>query len=88
MIQSKYDILQAKEHDLQQASQELAQELEVFLFPLLSVLDTLLDKRLVRTLVQCCVAMIRFRNNKQGLLLSELGSYMDGYRGLSAAAPA
>ena len=81
MIQSTYDILQAKEHDLQQASQELAQELEVCLFPLLSVLDTLLDKRLVRTLVQCCVAIIRFRNNKQALLLSELGSYLDGYRG-------
>jgi hypothetical protein len=88
MIQSKYDLLQAKEHDLQQASQELAQELEVFLFPLWSVLDTLLDKRLVRTLVQCCVAIIRFRNNTQGLLLSEPGSSMDGYRGLSATATA
>ena len=88
MIQSKYDILQEKEHDLQQASQEIAQDLEVFLFPFLSVLDTRLDKRLVRTLVQCCVAIIRFRNTKQGLLLSELGSYMDGYRGLSKTATA
>ena len=52
------------------------------------MLDTLLDKRLVRTLVQCCVAIIRFRNTKQGLLLSELGSSMDGYRGLSTTAPA
>ena len=52
------------------------------------VLDTLLDKRLVRTLVQCCVAIIRFRNNKQGLLLSEFGSYMDGYAGLSGNAAA
>jgi len=88
MIQSKYDILQEKEHNPQQASQEIAQDLEVFLFPLLSVLDRLLDKRLVRTLVQCCVAIIRFRNTKQGLLLSELGSYMDGYRGLSKTATA
>ena len=88
MIQSKYDILQEKEQDPQQVSQELAQELEVFLFPFLTVLDTLLDKRLVRTLVQCCVAIIRFRNQKQGLLLSELGSYMDTYRGLSESAPA
>jgi Transposase DDE domain len=87
-MQSKYDILQEKEQDPQKASQEIAQELELFLFPFLSVLDTLLDKRLVRTLVQCCVAIIRFRNNKQGLLLSELGSYMDGYRGLSATATA
>lgn len=87
-MQSKYDILHKNEQETEQASQELAQMLEEFLSPLLIVLDRLLDKRLVRTLVQCCVAMIRFRNNKQGLLLSELGSYMDGYRGLSERAPA
>ncbi|MEO6891901.1 MAG: transposase [Ktedonobacteraceae bacterium] len=87
-MSSKYGILQEKEQDPQKVSQELAQELEIFLTPLLLVLDTLLDKRLVRTLVQCCVAIIRFRNNKQGLLLSELGSYMDGYHGLSGSAAA
>src|SRR6266480_5653730 len=87
-MQSKYDILQANEQEPQKVSQEIAQELELFLLPLLTVLDTFLDKRLVRTLVQCGVAIIRFRNNKQGLLLSELGSYMDGYRGLSATATA
>ena len=87
-MQSKYDLLQEKEQDAQKASQERAQELEVFLFALLSLLDTLLDKRLVRTLVQCCVAIIRFRKTKQGLLLSEWGSYMDGYRGLSKTATA
>jgi len=84
----KYDILQENEQDCQRASQELAEMLELFLSPLLIVLDRLLDKRLVRTFVQCMVAIIRFRNNKQGLLLSELGSYMDGYRGLSKNAPA
>jgi transposase len=87
-MSSKYDILQENEQDQQKASQEIAQMLEIFLSPLLIVLDRVLDKRLVRTLVQCCVAIIRFRNNKQGLLLSELGSYMDGYRGLSVNAPA
>jgi Transposase DDE domain len=91
-MQSKYDILQQKEQEDQQeaqaASQELAGMLETFLFPLLVVLDRYLDKRLVRTMVECCVAIIRFRNNKQGLLLSELGSYMDGYRGLSKSATA
>src|SRR6266487_1069991 len=71
-MQSKYDILQENEQDPQKASQEIARELELFLLPLLQVLDTFLDKRLVRTLVQCCVAIVRFRNNKQGLLLSEL----------------
>jgi hypothetical protein len=38
--------------------------------------------------VQCCVAIIRFRNQKQGLLLSELGSYLGGYAGLSKTATA
>ena len=87
-MQSKYDILQKNEQEAQNTSQELSQVLEEFLAPLLLVLDALLDKRLVRSLVQCCVAIIRFRNHKQGLLLSELGSYMDGYRGVSASAPA
>jgi hypothetical protein len=87
-MSSKSDKLQEKEQDSQQASQELAEMLELFLSPLLLVLDKLLDKRLVRTFVQCIVAIIRLRSNKQGLLLSELGSYMDGYRGLSVSAPA
>jgi hypothetical protein len=87
-MQSKYDILQENEQDPQNVSQEMAQLLENFLSPLLMILDRLLDKRLLRTLVQCCVAIILFRNNKQGLWLSELGSYMDGYTGLSANAPA
>jgi hypothetical protein len=85
---SKYDILQENEQDPQNVSQEMIQLLENFLSPLLLFLDALLDKRLLRTLVQCCVAIIRFRNNKQGLWLSELGSYMDGYTGLSTNAPA
>jgi hypothetical protein len=87
-MQSKYDILREKEQEAQKASQDLTQLLEEFLSPLLLVLDRLLDKRLVRTLVQVCVAIIRFRNQKQGLLLSELGAYMDGYPGLSATATA
>ncbi|BCL83704.1 hypothetical protein ccbrp13_61690 [Ktedonobacteria bacterium brp13] len=85
---TKYAILQENEQDPQKTSQEIAQELEIFLSPLLMMLNSFLDKRLLRTLVQCCVAIIRFRNNKQGLLLSELGSYMDNYRGLSESAAA
>lgn len=73
-MQSKYDTVQRSEQDLQKMSQELAQMLEMFLSPLLLTLDRLLDKRLVRTFVQCCVAILHFRNHKQGLLLSELGS--------------
>jgi len=85
---SKYDTLQGKQQEEQKASQDLAQQLETFLSPLLLVLDTVLDKRLVRTVVQTCVAILRFRNSQQGLLLSELGSYMDGYQGYSCSAPA
>jgi hypothetical protein len=87
-MQSKYDILRENEQDAQKASQELTHLLEEFLSPLLQVLDQLIDKRLIRTLVQVCVVIIRFRNQKQGLLLSEMGSYMDGYQGLSRSAPA
>ena len=88
MIRTKYDILNPRDQEEEQASQELARLLETYLLPLLTYLDTLLDKRLVRTFVQCCVAILRFRNNKQGLLLSELGSFLDGYHGLSKSAPA
>jgi hypothetical protein len=84
----KYDITEKNEQEPQKVSQELAEMLETYLCPLLLVLDTLLDKRLVRTFVQCLVAIIRFRNSKQGLLLSELGSYMGGYPGLSVTATA
>jgi Transposase DDE domain len=84
----KYDISAAKEQEGQALSQEIISALEAFLLPLVLVLDTLLDKRLVRTLMACCVAILRFRNSLHGLLLSELGSYLDGYRGLSVNAPA
>jgi hypothetical protein len=87
-MQSKYDILQKSSQESQQLSQELVQLLEIYLAPLLFVLDQLLDKRLVRTFVQCCVAILRFRNMKQGLQLSELGAYMDGYDGYARGAPA
>lgn len=87
-MQSKYDILPGSEQEGQHLSQELAQVLETYLAPLLVLLDRWLDKRLVRPLVQWCVAILRFRNSKQGLLLSELGSYLDGYPGVSVKAPA
>ena len=70
-MQPKYGILFQRDQEEVTTSQEFAQLLETFLEPLVLLLDQLLDKRLVRTLVQCCVAIIRFRNNKHGLLLSE-----------------
>jgi hypothetical protein len=85
---SQYDREREKEQERQRVSQELAQLLETFLAPFLLMLDEKLDKRLVRTLVQSCLAIARFRNNMHGLLLSELGSYMNNYRGLSTNAAA
>src|SRR5437763_14052668 len=87
-MQPKYAILHAPDQEEISTSQEFAQLLETFLAPLLLVLDRVLDKRLVRTLVECCVGIIRFRNQKRGLLLSELGSYLGGYAGLSKTAHA
>jgi hypothetical protein len=63
-----------------QASPEVAMQarwqLEVFLQPLLVLLDQQLDARLVRTLVHTVVALVQWRNRAQGLLLSELGAYL------------
>lgn len=76
------------ERDPQGGSQHLIELLETFLLPFLLVLDEVLDKRLVRTFVQCLVAIIRLRTNPQALWLSELGSYLQGYDGYASSAPA
>lgn len=74
--------------DPQGGSQHVLSLLETFLMPLLLVLDEALDKRLVRTFLQCLVAIIRCRNNTQVLWLSELGSYLNSYGGEACSAPA
>jgi hypothetical protein len=76
------------EQDPQGGSQYVLHLLEIFFFPLLTQLDMILDKRLVRTFLQCLVAIIRLRNNPQALWLSELGSYLDGYDGYASSAAA
>jgi hypothetical protein len=76
------------EQDPQGGSQHLLHMLETFLMPFLHFLDEVLDKRLVRTFVQCLVAIIRLRNNPQALWLSELGSYLQGYDGYASSAAA
>jgi hypothetical protein len=76
------------ERDPQGRSQHLIELLESFLLPFLLLLDSVLDKRRVRTFVQCLVAIIRFRNNPQALWLSELGSYLQGYDGYASSAAA
>jgi len=76
------------ESDPQGGSQYFLELLETFLQPFLQLLDEVLDKRLVHTLLQCLVAIIRLRNNPQALWLSELGAYLQGYEGYAASAPA
>jgi hypothetical protein len=57
-------------------AQDLAQQVETFLHPLLLWLDARLDKRLVRTFLQTVQALLQFRHRAHGLLLSELGAYL------------
>jgi hypothetical protein len=76
------------EEDPQGGSQHVLQLLETCFHPLLLTLDAVLDKRLVRTLVQCLVATIRLRTNPQALWMSELGASLEGYEGSSSSAAA
>lgn len=84
-VSETYKHLKADPHG---GSQQMLSLLETFLMPFLQVLDKALDKRLVRTFVQCLVAIIRGRNNSQVLWLSELGSYLDGYGAEACSAAA
>ncbi|HZS86003.1 MAG TPA: transposase [Chloroflexota bacterium] len=54
----------------------LQQRLDLFLLPVLSVLDAQIDRRLVRTLAGTVRALLCWRNRAHGLLLSELGGYL------------
>lgn len=62
----------------QQLSERYAASLLRFVEPLVRQLDETVDKRPVRTLVQAVEAIIAFRDRCDGLVLSQLGSFMDG----------
>ena len=64
---------QVPPYDAQQVAQGLAEQLALFLFPLLVTLDQLLDKRLVRTFLHTIQVILAYRDRVGGLLLSELG---------------
>jgi hypothetical protein len=57
-------------------AQQLGQQLEGFVGPLLSWLDAQIDKQLVRTFLLALRAILVLRHNLNGLLLSELGGYI------------
>ena len=54
----------------------LRQSLLTFLLPLLTELDEVIDKRLVKTFYKTIEAIVTFRHSSLGLLLSELGGYI------------
>ena len=67
---------QVPPYDAELMAQGLAEQLAVFLFPLLVTFDQLLDKRLVRTFLQTIQVISAYRDRIGGLLLSELGGYL------------
>jgi hypothetical protein len=58
-------------------AQGLARQLGLFLAPVVLMLDQVMDKRLLRTLVQTVQTILAFRDRINGLLLSELGGYLE-----------
>ena len=68
---------QVPPYDAAQMAQGMGAQLAHFLLPLLVQLDGLLDKRLVRTFLQTIEVIITFRDRAHGLLLSELGAYLE-----------
>ena len=56
--------------------QEVANLLHSFIGPLAEWLDQQADRRLVRTFFLALVAIVRLRNSRSGLLLSELGAHI------------
>ena len=68
---------QVPPYDPKAMAEGLGMTLLGFLGPLLLELDQWLDKRLIRTLVQAIEAILTFRDRVHGLVLSELGSYLD-----------
>ena len=69
------------EQDLPYEAADIAQsvgiQLATFLFPVLVALDRVLDKRLVRTFLSSSQLIITFRDRVHGLLLSEMGGYLE-----------
>ena len=75
LIESKPE--QVPPDEPQAIAEGLGLSLLSFLGPLLLELDQSLDKRLIRTFVQAIEAILTFRDRINGLLLAELGSYLD-----------
>src|SRR5205814_8984080 len=75
-MSSQYRTPATDEQVSQEQSKRLTKASENFLGPLLVVLDAYIDKRFVQTFVRAIAAIITFRNQAQGLCLSELGAFI------------
>jgi len=73
----------ATEQDARALSERFGERLLEFLWPLVEYLHEVkkVDKRPLKTLVQSVEAIVAFRDETHGLLLSELGGYLDSLQG-------
>lgn len=76
VVQAEVRALPAQEEPGER-SQQYGGKFARFLDPLLRDLHATVDKRPLRTLVQTVEAILVFRDQSHGLLLSELGGYLD-----------
>jgi hypothetical protein len=67
--------------DPEKMAQGLGHLLLTFLGPLMWELDRSVDKRLIRTFAHTIEAILTFRDQMRGLLLTELGGYLDRVEG-------
>jgi len=67
-----------KEAEKQEQSRRLEKSLVNMIWPLLVQLNEKLDRRLVNTFLGLVMAIVIHRHRNNGLLLSELGSYLLG----------
>src|ERR1700730_13909039 len=68
----------SQEFEPRMLAEQYGSHLLRFLSPLAKELHATMDIRPLRTLVQTVEALIAFRDSTHGLLLTELGSYLDG----------
>lgn len=65
-----------KEAETQEQSRQVESQLVNLLWPILVKLNQKLDRRLVNTFLGLVMAIIMHRHRNNGLLLSELGGYV------------
>lgn len=69
-----------KSANLSSSNTFILRQAEQYLKPVTGQLEQLLDRRLVRTFYDLFLAILTFRNQTLGLLLSELGAYITGVK--------